>query len=49
LLVQAALSSPPLSPELEAKTDNFLASLVEPQFGQAVPSQFVERTNTSLS
>lgn len=46
---QAAPSSPAPSPPLEAKTESFLASLVEPQCGQAVPSQWLERTSTSLS
>jgi hypothetical protein len=34
---------------LEAKTESFLCSLVEPQAGQAVPFQFEERTRISLS
>ncbi len=34
---------------LEAKVENFLASLREPQCGQAVPFQEVERTRISLS
>jgi len=36
-------------PVLDANTDNFLASLVEPHFGQGVPFQRLERTSTSLS
>jgi hypothetical protein len=39
-----------LSPAtLEAKTESFLASRVDPQCGQAVPSHLVERTRISLS
>jgi hypothetical protein len=34
---------------LEANTENFLSSFWEPQCGQAVPFQALERTNTSLS
>lgn len=34
---------------LEAKVENFLASLFDPQCGQGVPSQRLERTSTSLS
>jgi len=34
---------------LEANTDNFFASFVEPQCGHFVPSQRVERTSISLS
>jgi hypothetical protein len=41
-----AADSPPIE---EAKTESFLASLVEPQCGQAVPSQCVLRTSSSLS
>jgi hypothetical protein len=36
-------------PAAEAKTEIFLASLVEPHLGQAVPSQRLERTSNSLS
>jgi hypothetical protein len=36
-------------PALEAKTDSFLESLVEPHFGQGVPSQRRERISNSLS
>jgi hypothetical protein len=39
--------SPPLT--LEAKTESFFDSFVEPHFGQAVPSQRRERTSSSLS
>ena len=46
---QQAPPLPPLSAVAEAKTDSFLASLVEPQWGQGVPFQFVDRTSTSLS
>jgi hypothetical protein len=38
-----------VSPDAEAKTDSFFSSFVEPQWGHGVPSQRVERTNTSLS
>lgn len=43
--------APPLaSPApLEANTENFLSSLWEPQCGQGVPCQALERTSTSLS
>ena len=34
---------------VEAKTENFLASFVEPQFGHFVPCQSLERTRISLS
>jgi len=37
------------APPLEANTDSFLLSFVEPQCGHAVPSHLVERTSTSLS
>ena len=33
----------------EAKVENFLSSLVEPQCGHFVPSQLLERTRISLS
>jgi hypothetical protein len=33
----------------EANTENFLNSFFEPEFGQAVPSQSLERTRISLS
>lgn len=33
----------------EAKVENFLASLVEPQCGHLVPSQSLDRTRISLS
>jgi hypothetical protein len=36
-------------PTLEAKTDSFLASFVEPQCGQGVPFHSLERTSNSLS
>jgi hypothetical protein len=43
-------SAGPESPaELDANTDNFFASFVEPHFGHGVPSHFRERTNNSLS
>jgi hypothetical protein len=34
---------------LAAKVENFFESLSEPQRGQGVPSQLLERTRTSLS
>ena len=34
---------------LDAKTENFLVSFLEPQLGHGVPSQSLERTRTSLS
>lgn len=37
------------SPPLEANTDSFFSSLVEPQCGQGVPFQSLDRTSTSLS
>lgn len=46
--VQAGAS--PLRPAVaEAKVENFLASFFDPQCGQGVPSQRLERTSTSLS
>jgi hypothetical protein len=44
--VQDGISDPPL---LEAKTESFLESLVEPQCGHFVPFQLEERTRISLS
>jgi hypothetical protein len=41
-----SVAPPPLA---EANTENFLASLVEPQFGHFVPFQSLERTRISLS
>jgi hypothetical protein len=41
--------SDPAPPAADAKTESFLASLVEPQCGHFVPSQLLERTRTSLS
>jgi hypothetical protein len=38
-----------LPPPLEANTESFFASLVEPQCGHFVPVQSLERANTSLS
>jgi hypothetical protein len=38
-----------LSPPADAKTESFLVSLVEPQCGQVVPFQSLERTRISLS
>jgi hypothetical protein len=37
------------TPPLEAKTESFFSILREPQCGQVVPFQLVERTRTSLS
>jgi hypothetical protein len=36
-------------PALEAKTESFFDNLVEPQCGQGVPAQSLERTRISLS
>jgi hypothetical protein len=36
-------------PALEAKTESFFDNLVEPQRGQGVPAQSLERTRISLS
>ncbi len=44
--VQAGASLPAL---VEAKVENFFASFFDPQCGQGVPSQRLERTSTSLS
>jgi hypothetical protein len=44
---QAPASFPPA--KLEAKVENFLSSLVEPQWGHFVPAQSLERTRISLS
>jgi hypothetical protein len=46
LPVQAGASSPVL---LEAKTDSFFDSFVEPQAGHLLPFQSLERTRISLS
>jgi hypothetical protein len=46
-MAQAGADS--LAATLEAKTDSFFSSLVEPQWGQDVPFQRVERTRISLS
>lgn len=43
----AGIDSPPAL--LEAKTENFFASFVEPHFGHFVPAQSLERTSTSES
>jgi hypothetical protein len=49
LPVQAG-ASPPASPvAAEAKTENFLLNFFDPQWGQAVPLQLLERTRISLS
>jgi hypothetical protein len=37
------------APPLEANTESFFESFVEPQWGQGVPSHWVERTRISLS
>lgn len=42
-------AEPPLGATLEAKTDSFLDSFFEPQCGQGVPFQLLDRTSTSLS
>jgi hypothetical protein len=41
-------ASAPL-PSEEAKTESFLESRVEPQWGHLAPFQLLERTSTSLS
>ena len=43
----AGIDSPPGL--LDAKTENFFTSFVEPHFGHFVPTQLLERTNTSES
>jgi hypothetical protein len=45
--VQEGSEAPSAAPE--ANTENFLASLGEPQCGHFVPDQSLERTRTSLS
>ncbi len=45
----AGASPPPEFAVVEANTDSFLDSRVEPQWGQGVPSQWLLRTSTSLS
>jgi hypothetical protein len=45
--LQEASEPAPLA--LEANTESFFESLVEPQSGQGVPSQLLERTRISLS
>jgi hypothetical protein len=42
-------SEPPELLALDANTENFLESRVEPQCGHGVPSHWLERTSTSLS
>jgi hypothetical protein len=37
------------APDVDAKTENFLVSRVDPHWGQGVPSHSVDRTNTSES
>jgi len=44
---QAEGSLPPAA--LAAKVENFFSNRFEPQWGQAVPFQSLDRTNTSLS
>jgi hypothetical protein len=45
-----AQASPPASPPpLEANTESFFSSFGEPQRGQVVPFQSLDRTSTSLS
>jgi hypothetical protein len=48
LPLQAA-GSEDAPPALEAKTDSFLASLVDPHLGQGVPFHLLERISNSLS
>ena len=45
--VQAGSAGSPAT--LEAKTESFFTSRVDPQRGHSVPSQLLERTRTSLS
>lgn len=45
--VGAAGEEPVLPAPWGAKTDNFLESFFEPQCGQGVPRQSLERTNNS--
>jgi hypothetical protein len=45
--VQDGSAPPPLM--AAAKVENFFDSFVEPQCGQAAPSQLLERTSSSLS
>jgi hypothetical protein len=40
-------SAPPA--EVEANVENFFSSFLEPQAGQAVPFQWLDRTRISLS
>jgi len=47
--VPVQVGSAPPSGAVEAKTDSFFSSRVEPQCGQGVPSHFAERTSSSLS
>jgi hypothetical protein len=46
--VQAGASALPPAVD-DAKVENFLDNFFEPQCGQGVPSQRLERTSTSLS
>jgi hypothetical protein len=46
--VQAEASAE-FSPPLEANTDSFFVKRLDPHFGQAVPSQRLERTRISES
>jgi len=41
--------SDPPPPAVEANTESFFESLVEPQFGHSLPSQWLDRTRISLS
>jgi hypothetical protein len=45
-LQEASAFSPPV---LDANTESFFVSLVEPQCGHLVPSQALDRTSISLS
>jgi len=47
--VQEGAGSEPPPLTLEAKTESFFESFVEPQWGHGVPSQWLERTRISLS
>jgi hypothetical protein len=49
LTPQAGISGQASPLALEENTESFFESLSDPQRGQVVPFQSVERTNTSLS
>jgi hypothetical protein len=45
----AGSDEPPPPATLEAKTESFLDSFLEPHWGHGVPSQWLERMSNSLS